>query len=106
VRTWFVVLELDAGSTASVLDFDAIERLLKAAAQDGAVVRYSSALRSLQFEIEADTPHDGLVGALSVWRVAARKSGTRRWPLASVVITPSGPAAHHRSRGLGSASDG
>jgi hypothetical protein len=98
MTTWVVVLEIDAGPNAPVFLLDEIDRLIQAAAREGGVVRYNSALRSLQFEVEADTPHDGLEGAMSVWRVAARKSGTRRWPLASVVITRSAPDGGGRLR--------
>jgi hypothetical protein len=86
MTTWSVVLEIDA-SPDTPLDLDEIDRLLQAAARESALVRYSSALHSLQFEIEAEDVQDALGGAITVWRVAARKSGTRRWPLSSAVIT-------------------
>jgi hypothetical protein len=91
MTTWVVVLEIDAGRNAPVLDIDEIDRLVQAAAREGVVIRYDSARRTLEFGVEAEAPQDALTDAMAVWRVAARKSGAPRWPITSVVVTRSDP---------------
>lgn len=88
MTTWFVVLELDA-APAPLLDLEEVGGLIQAAARDGVVVRYDSARRTLEFGVEAQAPQDALTGAMVAWRVAARKSGTRHWPITSAVVTRS-----------------